>query len=212
MGGAMLRYLSVAIVLLLSGCSTPTLHLPGSTQKIRQLPLPTVDRGYRHLKTRVITSNEEYQAFLHAVEKQEGWERKVAFGMKVAKAKVDFSHEHLLIYRHTVRKGERLLQIKQHSVQEHNATVILEAAKTAVPAQTAQAFFYAVDQKIKRVIFKSPTSRVTVKNSKNSTVAPQECIAWFDGCNHCIRTASGRSLCTKRHCKQKGKFRCVKWQ
>ncbi len=198
--------------LLLSGCSTSTLDFFKSTQGIRTLTLPSIDRGYRHLQTRVITSSDEYTAFLHAIDAQENWDHKVAFGMTIAKAQIDFTKENLLIYRHMVSSFSKAVVPKILSIKENHAVILLEEQGAKSTGTLYQAFFYTVSKKITQVTFKSKQRVVTVKNSKQTLVIPKECIAWFDGCNHCIRAATGRALCTKRYCKKRGEFCCVKWQ
>jgi len=197
---------------LLSGCTTPSLDFFKSGQGIRALALPSIDHGYRHLQTRVITSLDEYTAFLHTIDTQQDWDHKVAFGMTMAKAEIDFAKENLLIYRHMVNSSSKAVVPKILSVKENRAVILLEEQGAKSTGTLYQAFFYTVSKKITQVTFKSKQRVVTVKNSKQTSVIPKECIAWFDGCNHCIRAATGRALCTKRYCKKKAAFRCVKWE
>jgi hypothetical protein len=202
----------IALSFILLGCSAPSLDFFKSNRSLSALSLPSIDHGYVNLKTRVISSNPEYKAFLNAIDSQSGWDHKVAFGMNIAKAHVNFKKENLLIYRHTVNKASKALVSKIISTKEKNVTVTLEESGSKTTDTLYQAFFYTVAKSVKRVTFKSKQRVVTVKNSKNKTVIPKECVAWFDGCNHCIRSTTGRALCTKRYCKQKGAFRCVKWK
>ena len=204
---------AIILSLLLAGCNVPlpSLDLFKGGSTLSPLSLPSVDSGYANLQTRVITTEKEYRAFLSAIDTQKHWEHKVAFGMKVAKAHVDFRRENLLIYRHH-GSGSKVVKAKIASAGDTNATVQIIASEKPLLARTAQAFFYRVSKKILTVRFQSKQQVVTVKNTQSSSVVPRECIAWFDGCNHCIRSSTGRALCTKRYCKKKGAFRCVKWQ
>jgi len=160
------------------------------------------------MSTRVITSPKEYSAFLSTIDAQSGWEHKAAFGIAIGKSKIDFQKENLLVYRYrsALKADSKILSSK-----EGNVTVQIGESTVKIGA-VAQAFFYKISKKIKKITFRSKQRIDTVKNSKNSKTVPKECIAWFDGCNHCIRSATGRALCTKRYCRQKTAFRCVKWQ
>lgn len=206
--------ITIAILtLVLSGCSVPmpSISLFKSSHALSQLSLPTADSGYSNLKTRVITTEKEYKSFLSAIDTQRYWEHKVAFGMKVAKAHIDFRKENLLIYRY--RGGaSRAAMAKTVAVGDTNATIQITDSGKALSSSAAQAFFYKVSKKILKVRFQSKQRVVTVKNTKSAAVVPKECIAWFDGCNHCIRSSHGKPLCTKRYCKEKKPFRCIRWQ
>ena len=201
------------LTLVLTGCNVPmpSINLFGGSHALTQLSLPAADNGYRNLKTRVITTEKEYKAFLSAIDTQRYWEHKVAFGMKVAKAHIDFGKENLLIYRHRSSTA-KAATAKIVTVGDTNATIGITTSDKALSSSTAQAFFYKVSKKILKVRFQSKQRAVTVKNTKSTAIVPKECIAWFDGCNHCIRSSHGKPLCTKRYCKEKKPFRCIRWQ
>lgn len=203
----------IFLVWLLVGCNIPVPHLfSGGSGAVKRLSLPSVDRGYVHLKTRVITTDKEYAAFLSAIDTERSWEHKVAFGIKIAKESIDFRKQNLMIYRHPMSSNPKKLIAKAIRVDEANATVHLAESNESISSAAAQAFFYKVSKKLNKVIFKSKQNVVTVKNVQDTSVVPKECIAWFDGCNHCIRANTGKRMCTKRYCKKKDVFRCVKWQ
>ncbi len=206
-----IKILSFSLALL--GCSVPSINLFKGSGTIVQLAVPSADSGYTNLQTRVISSQQEYKAFLAAIDTQKGWEHKIEFGMMIAKAHLDFRQENLLIYRHPSVRGAKRVRAKIVANSDSNATIRVEEGSVALPPRSAQAFFYKVSKKIPKVIIKSKRRVLTIKNStKHRTVVPQECIAWFDGCNHCIRSDKGRALCTKRYCRKKDPFRCIKWQ
>ena len=199
--------------LLLLGCSVPPVDLFRGSGTVAQLAVPSVDSGYTNLRTRLISSQQEYKAFLAAVDTQKGWEHKIEFGMTIAKAHLDFRQENLLIYKHPSVRGAKRVRAKILANADSNTTIRVEEERVALPPRSAQAFFYKVSKKIPKVIIKSKKRVLTIKNStKHRAVVPKECIAWFDGCNHCIRSNNGRPLCTKRYCKKKDPFRCIKWQ
>ena len=201
------------LAMMLMGCNVPmpSINLFKGGHTLSQLSLPVVDSGYSNLKTRVITTEKEYKAFLTAIDSQHYWEHKVAFGMKIAKAHIDFQTENLLIYWHRGTTA-KAVAAKIVTVDDTNATIEIITSDKAIPATAAQAFFYKVSKKILKVRFQSEQQVITVKNAKNGAMIPKECIAWFDGCNHCIRSSHGKSLCTKRYCKEKKPFRCIRWQ
>jgi len=203
-------FVSIIFSYILLGCSVPSFGI-GSNTTFARILLPALDSGYRNLHTRVIISKREYQAFLGSVERQREWDKKVQFAVKLEKANINFREENLLIYRyHTV--DSKIHQSKITAAKDHNITVRLTETKQNIPTGKAQVFFYKVSKKIPSIQFRGKQSVVVIKNKHQASAAPRECIAWFDGCNHCIRSGLGKPLCTKRYCSKKGAFRCVKWQ
>jgi len=202
----------IALSFLMLGCSTSSLNLFKTHTSLSLLSLPTMDHGYRNLTTRVISSVQEYKAFLSSIDAQRNWEHKAAFKGKIAGIKIDFGKENLLIYRYRSKVAARAVISQSTSSTDKTPVVILEELGSTVTERLDQVFFYTVAKEIKKITFKSKQGVVTVKNSRSRTVVPKTCIAWFDGCNHCIRSASGHAICTKRYCKQKAAFRCVKWK
>ena len=207
------RIIIAILALVLAGCNVPvpSISLFKGNHALSQLSLPVADSGYSNLKTRVITTEKEYKAFLSAIDTQRYWEHKVAFGMKIAKAHIDFREENLLIYRYRGSTA-KAPTAKIATVADTNATIQITASDKALSSSAAEAFFYKVSKKILKVRFQSKQRVVTVKNAKSGVAVPKECIAWFDGCNHCIRSGHGKPLCTKRYCKEKRPFRCIRWQ
>ncbi len=200
-----------ALLFVFAGCNVPMPISFGSSSSIKQLKLPTFDSGYANLQTRVIETKQEYKAFLSDIDSQSGWDKKVAFGINIGKQQVDFSRNNLMIYRHYTASPS-VVGTKLISSDEKNATIEIIKKSDSSKGGKYHAFFYEVSKKIKQVTFKGSKKVVTVQNSRNKSAVPKECIAWFDGCNHCIRSADGRSLCTKRYCKTKGEFKCIKWK
>lgn len=213
-GDEMLRIAKVfSLTLIFFGCSVTPINFFKSNGAIIQLSTPFSDSGYINMETRVIGSKKEYKAFLSSIETQKYWEHKIEFGMKIAKADIDFQKENLLIYRHPIIQGAKRIRTKIAKKTDRNATILIEEESRVLPSGEAQAFFYKISKKISTVIFKSNKQEIIVKNSTSYRSAiPKECIAWFDGCNHCIRGSNGQALCTKRYCKNKDPFRCIKWQ
>jgi len=212
------RFLVTVSTLLFIGCSVPSLDfLPGGST-ISPLSLPVSDHGYRHLHTSVITTQKDFQSLLNTIDAQEGWDHKVAFGIKIGKASINFRKQNLLIYRYTSTSSAFTADSKIRASKETNTTVWIEEKPSTGTNPTAHAFFYTVSKSVKKVHFQSIGGEEAVENIQSKVAAPppsaipKKCIAWFDGCNHCIRSSTGKPLCTKRHCKQKGDYRCMKWQ
>lgn len=202
----------VFFIWFLSGCSVPSINLFKSSM-ISQIPVLPADSGYANLHTRVISSKQEYKAFLGAIDTQKHWEHKLAFAMQIAKNPIDFEKENLLIYRHSSQHADKILSSRLATASDTGVVIELDERNSTLPSQRVQLFLYKVSKKLPKAIFKSKKRTVTVKNSsRQGSVVPRECIAWFDGCNHCIRSNKGQALCTKRYCKKKDPFRCIKWQ
>jgi len=46
----------------------------------------------------------------------------------------------------------------------------------------------------------------------DTTIIPEGCISWFDGCNTCIILNGQIAGCTKMYCEQMLEPKCKQWQ
>ena len=56
-------------------------------------------------------------------------------------------------------------------------------------------------------------STSSVSNTKVVPRVPENCLAWYDGCNYCSKTKGGEAICTMMACLQSKPqdFKCTKW-
>ena len=94
------------IVLLLC-CVMLAMLLPSSVLKnvsepaFRTINIPRSDNGYNYFDSMVITSSQDFKAFLDEVSQQQRWSNKQAFVDALLNAKIDFNHEALVLLEHT---------------------------------------------------------------------------------------------------------------
>jgi len=94
------------IVLLLC-CVMLAMLLPSSVLKnvsepaFRTINIPRGDNGYEYFDSMVITSSQDFKAFLDEVSQQQRWSNKQVFVDALLNAKIDFNHEALVLLRHT---------------------------------------------------------------------------------------------------------------
>ncbi len=72
---------------------------------VRRIPIPHREHGYGNFKSQVIATQEQLDAFLKAVEKQPGWNKRGDFVQALQKAKLDFATEALVLIRQTEGSG-----------------------------------------------------------------------------------------------------------
>ena len=194
---------AIFFIVIFSACSNINLKLPwnSSSDLVSRISAPIKDSSYLRLSNRVITSQNEYNAFISRT------------AVKIKEANINFGKSNLIVYRHMENSGSTLIKPKPPVVSDTNATITIEriVAKVGTADMVFYGLFYKVDKKIKRITFRSSQGDIVILNAKDSSI-PRECIAWFDGCNHCMRGTNGRVMCTKKYCKNKGDFRCVKWE
>ena len=68
---------------------------------VRNIDVPARDTGYYAFGTQVIRSQQELDAFLKKVAAGKNWKDWAVFEKGIADANVDFSHQSLLLIRHT---------------------------------------------------------------------------------------------------------------
>src|SRR4051812_26064263 len=88
-------------VLVLLGSSSVAQDAKG----VRRIAIPHREHGYGEIKSQVIDTQEQFDAFLKKIEKQEGWNKRDEFLNAVKKAKIDFTAEALVLIRQTEGSG-----------------------------------------------------------------------------------------------------------
>ena len=194
---------TIFFIIIFSACSNIDLKQPCSSPSdlVSRVSAPMKDSSYLKLSNRVITSQDEYNAFISRT------------AVKIKETNINFGKSNLIVYRHMENSGSTLIKPKPPVINDRNATINIEriVAKAGTADMVFYGLFYKVDKKIKRITFRSSQGDIVILNTKDSSIPP-ECIAWFDGCNHCMRGSDGRAMCTKKYCKNKGEFRCIKWE
>ena len=72
---------------------------------VRRIAIPHREHGYGNFKSQVIASQDQFDAFLKTVEKQQGWNNRADFLKALANAKIDFATEALVLIRQTEGSG-----------------------------------------------------------------------------------------------------------
>src|SRR6185369_7461083 len=72
-----------------------------SEPAFRTVNIYLTDNGYEYFDSMVITSSQDFNAFLNEVSQQQRWSYKQAFVDTLLNAKIDFNQEALVLLRHT---------------------------------------------------------------------------------------------------------------
>ncbi|MCK5853606.1 MAG: hypothetical protein KAG56_00205 [Sulfurovaceae bacterium] len=64
------------------------------------------------------------------------------------------------------------------------------------------------------ILFDNGKQKVVIENRQSEMIVPQNCKAWFDGCNNCARVEGNTVACTEMACgvDKPEEFRCTKWE
>lgn len=102
---------------------------PSSAQDakgVRRIAIPHREHGYGNFKSQVITSQDQLDAFLKSVEKQQGWNNRKEFLEALGKAKIDFTNEVLVFVRNTEGSGSNKVTFAPIELKEGKAISRIE--------------------------------------------------------------------------------------
>ena len=201
-----------------TACNTETPKVKDNTSSevLERIAIPFREHGYSELASKIISSQEGLDRFLQRVKRQANWNNKPAF-IKVLRAKkVDFSKWNLLLYRMTEGSGSVGLDVQIKQANRND--IIINIHRTVPQMGTADMAYYMlaykVDKLVHRVNFEGGKHTVRIRNKKADMLVPDNCVAWFDGCNRCAKRDGGRAVCTMMACLvyRPQDFRCTKWE
>jgi len=186
-----------------------------TSEVLERIAIPFREHGYSELPSKIISSQEDLDRFLEVVKRQPHWNNKPAFLKALEAEKIDFSKWNLLLYRMTEGSGSVGLdvQVKQADMYD----VIIHIKRTVPQVGTSDMAYYMLAYKVDKLVdivnFEGGKHAVRVRNKKADLLVPDNCIAWFDGCNECARLENGVS-CTEMACLvyRPQDFKCTKWE
>lgn len=92
----------------------------------RQIDVAQRENGYDQVKSEVIESKNEFDAFRKKIEGMEFWNEKQKFLAKLNAAKIDFAKEALVLLRHTEGSGSNSVQFKQAKLDKSKLVCVIE--------------------------------------------------------------------------------------
>ena len=131
---------------------------------------------------------------------------------------IDFGSENILFYRITEGSGSTHLSVGEaifsSSMDEVSIDIKRDVPEVGTDDMAYYALAYIVDKSIKKVTFDDKRQKVVIENKSSNMVVPQNCNAWFDGCNSCAKDTDGLEVCTQRYCLvyRPQDFRCTEWK
>ena len=185
--------------------------------KITNITLPFKSVQYSEYPSQLISSQQELDTFLKQVANIEQRSGKIDFLEILQNTKIDFKKDNLLFYRITEGSGSIKLVVKDSNtvIKNNQAIITIESnhPKYHTDDMTYYALAYKVSKSIKSIIFKNAQQRVIIKNKKSNMIIPENCQAWFDGCNNYFRGKTKNVMYTQRECyvQQPQNFKCTKW-
>jgi len=196
--------------------TTPDVKDGISSDVLERIAIPFREHGYSELPSKIIDSQAALDRFLQMVKKQANWNHKLAFLTALEAEKIDFSKWNLLLYRMTEGSGSVGLDVQTKQADKYD--VIINIKRTVPQMGTADMAYYMlvykVDKSVYRVNFEGgKQSSVRIRNKKADLLVPDNCIAWFDGCNNCSK-ADEAIVCTAMACLvyRPQDFKCTKWE
>lgn len=209
------------LILVITGCNPvyPDMNETVSLKGIVRVPIPFREHGYSELVSKIIVSKQGLDKFLEHVKRQSAWNNKLAFLKTFEYEKIDFSRSNLVFYRLSESSGSIGLEIVSASVEGSHADI--QITRSPIPdgmAGTADMAYYMlayiVDKSVKILNIQIGNQEIKISNKKSDMIVPENCMAWFDGCNNCMKTMNNTGVCTEIACLvyRPQDFRCTKWE
>ncbi len=224
----MLRYIfTLSLLLLFMGCTPKSTIVlsetlpkePISTSTIQKIPIPVRDIGYKQLKSKLFTTQKEFDNLLKKIELQKNWKHKKNFIDSLTLLPIDFTNYNLLLYRLSKKSDATVLAVDApKGTKKH---IIIEIGEDNIETNTTKTAYYALAYKVaksvKEITFNNGSKKEIIQNidsnyNKKQEV-PEECLEWYDGCNNCGKVGPDNDIvCTERYCIHHDKFKCTKWK
>ncbi len=156
------------MVYFFEGCNSSSNKTSGVSQAgVRTVDIPMREHGYSNFETTLLTSAEAYDTFVAQVQAQDFWNDKNAFLTALEAAKVDFTHENLLLYRITEGSGSIALSVLPAVVENGIATVTVTRSVPEVGTadMAYYALAYALDHNITAITVTVGDQNETLSNS-----------------------------------------------
>lgn len=185
---------------------------------IEKMDISFREHGYAQFPSKVITSQDGLDRFLNQVTNDDNWNSKEEFLNQLDGIEIDFSSENILFYRMTEGSGSVQLSIQEPTLSPSENEILIEIKRDVPEIGTDDMAYYTlayrVDKRIKKITFDNGTQEVIIENKSSDMVIPQNCQAWFDGCNSCGRDGDGLEVCTQMYCLvyRPQDFRCTAWE
>ena len=209
--------LLLALGILFVSCSSDTQKVTKevpSVTLIKPITIPFREHAYAGYPSKVLTTQAELDTFLRKVSNDSSWNKKTSFLAKIKNENIDFKSDNLVFYRMTEGSGSVKVSVKNDDMRLANNEVRIVIERNVPEVGTSDMAYYAiayrVSKSLKNIIFEDGMQSVIVKNQKSNMVVPENCEAWFDGCNHCTKGGG----CTRMACivYRPEDFRCKKWK
>ena len=197
--------------------STTAIKDPLASNMIEKIETPFRENGYSQYASKIFSSQEKLDKFLTQIGNDTNWNNKTDFLAKVQDTPIDFNTHNLLFYRITEGSGSVKLVVDNNIfINTNKATISIERTVPNIGTDDMAyyALVYKVNKDIKTIVFEDAQQKVVIENKESNMIVPQNCKAWFDGCNYCSQTKNGEGACTEMACisYRPQDFKCTKWE
>jgi len=199
--------------------SKSTNNTVATEKNIKNIPIPFREIGYSEHASQVIVSQKAFDTFITQIGNGDNWNKKTEVLEALQNANIDFKKNNLLFYRITRGSGSIQLDVDNSNIILNNNNITINIKETTPSVGTADMAYYAlayeVNKTIETITFDNKKQKVVVENKKSDMVVPQNCKAWFDGCNNCQRIGENREgACTEMACLvyRPQDFSCTAWE
>jgi len=188
-------------------------------ESIKNILIPFREHGYSQHASKVIVSKKAFDRFITQIGNSDNWNKKTEVLEALQNANIDFKRNNLLFYRITRGSGSIQIDVANSNIILKNNDIIINIKETTPSVGTADMAYYAlaykVNKTIKSITFDNKKQKVIVENKESDMIVPQNCKAWFDGCNNCGKNEQNIDVvCTERACLlyRPQDFRCTAWE
>lgn len=212
-----MKYLSLFLFFVfVSACNSsekPGIGNETGSDVISRVEIPFREHGYRQFNNTIIGSDDAFVAFVESVQAQDQWNNKSDFLNTLTAASIDYTQDNLLLFRMTESSGSIALLPMEPTVEDNTAAI--EVARSVPGIGTDDMAYYALaytlPKSIDAIHISVGDQEHILNNQEGSDIRPQNCVAWFDGCNECSKGIDGMTMCTLKACTTFQEMRCREW-
>ncbi|MEM7395517.1 MAG: hypothetical protein AAF492_24565, partial [Verrucomicrobiota bacterium] len=107
---------SLVLFGLLASLAVGTVVAKNENDSVQMIPIPKRDSGYMNFESTIIKTQEDLDAFLKR--KNDDWEVRAAFDKAIARAKLNFDEQALVLLRHTEDSGSNKVTFHKPQIVE----------------------------------------------------------------------------------------------
>ncbi len=138
----------------------------------RLIPIAKREHGYNNFESTSNLTPKEYSAFMDTVDLQDGWNGKARFQEAMRAAKIDFTKEALVLFRHTEGSGSVAVKLLQPELR--GSTLVCKIERKVPEVGTDDMAYYCFAIVVDRSKIKAVECHSKGKKQTFRIVTPQQ--------------------------------------